>query len=91
MRISWLYSLYLSLYTLFWLSLSAIGYRTFLFDGGRGHSLSADSYFFLAGLFWLVCGGIRSLKFRQPKHFYDPVNGSFAFAGLLLIAYSNLA
>ncbi|MBL0389323.1 hypothetical protein JJB07_22280 [Tumebacillus sp. ITR2] len=91
MRISWVYSLYLGLYTLLWLALTVIGYRTFLFDGGRGGTLEAGPYFFLTGLLWVVCCMVRSVRMRAGKNLYDPVSGSLALSGLLLILYANLA
>ncbi|PWK05966.1 hypothetical protein [Tumebacillus permanentifrigoris] len=91
MRFSWGYSLYVTLYTLFWLSLTVIAYRTFLFDGGRDRWIPAECYFFLMGLLLLVFGGIRTLHRRQPGELYDPVSISFSLSGLLLVIYSNLA
>ncbi|KEO82174.1 hypothetical protein [Tumebacillus flagellatus] len=91
MRISWGFSLYLLLYTLLWLALTVIGFRTFLVDGGNGDLWAAGRYFFLAGLFWCVCCVVRSVKMRAPKDLYDPVSGSLALTGVLLILYANLA
>lgn len=90
-RISWGYSLYVTLYTLFWLSLSVIAYRTFLFDGGRDRLMPAETYFFLMGLVLMIFGAIRTLRRRQPGDFFDPVSTSFSISGMLLVIYSNLA
>jgi hypothetical protein len=76
---------------LFWLSLSVIAYRTFLFDGGRSRWMPAEYYFFLMGLLLMVFAAIRTLRHRQPEQFYDPVSSSLSIAGLLLVIYSNLA
>lgn len=85
---SFRFLLYFLLYTLFWLALSVIGYRTFFME--HAVVLSAGAYCFLVGLLLVVCGGIRSLRSRQQRPGYrDPITGSLALSGLLLILYAN--
>lgn len=87
-RTSFAYALYVLLYTLFWLALATIGYRTFFLESHA--ALAAGPYCFLVGLLLVVCGGIRSLRSRPPRPDHrDPVTGSLALSGLLLILYAN--
>lgn len=87
---SFRYLLYVLLYTLFWLALAVIGYRTFFME--NAFLLTAGSYCFFVGLLLVVCGGLRSLRSRQQRPGYrDPIVGSLALSGLLLILYANSA
>ncbi|MGB8955463.1 MAG: hypothetical protein WCC10_08815 [Tumebacillaceae bacterium] len=87
---SFRYLLYMLLYTLFWLALAVIGYRTFFMESAV--LLTAGSYCIWVGLLLVVCGGFRSMRTRQQRPDYrDPITGSLALSGLLLILYANFA
>ena len=84
------YLLYVLLYTLFWLALAVIGYRTFFMENAT--LLTSGSYCIWVGLLLVVCGGFRSLNARQQRPGYrDPIIGSLLVSGLLLILYANFA
>lgn len=81
------FGLYVVLYTLFWMAISVVAYRTFFLEFTR---LAPGVYFFFAGLWFLVCGVVRALHARQNKtSTRDPIVSSFALSGLLLILIAN--
>jgi hypothetical protein len=87
---SFRYLLYMLLYTLFWLALAVIGYRTFFMENAV--LLTSGSYCIWIGLLLVVCGGFRSMGSHQQRPGYrDPITGSLALSGLLLILYANFA
>jgi cytochrome b561 len=84
--------IYVVLYTLFWSALAVITFRI-LFEEGM-IQLGSGPYFFITGLFYLVCSVLRIVSRRQaktPPDQSDPVIASFAIAGLLLTLYANLS
>ena len=80
------YGLYVMLYTLFWIAISVVAYRTFFLEFAR---LAPGVYFFLAGMWRLVCGVVRAQHNRQKNVVRDPIVTSFAISGLLLILFAN--
>jgi hypothetical protein len=91
-RESWRFPLYVVLYTLFWAAISVILFRTFFREGAW--ALEAGPYFFLLGLFWFVCAGLRTLSRAATARRAgdgDPIILSLALSGLLLILYANIA
>lgn len=81
---------YIVLYSLFWCALAVIAFRA-LFVGDM-MQLRSGPFFFITGLFYLICACVRALSGHNaapvpaPR---DPVVASFGVAGLLLIAYAN--
>lgn len=81
---------YIVLYSLFWCALAVIAFRALF--GGDMMQLSRGPFFFITGLFYLICACVRALSGRsvkQPPAPRDPVVASFGVAGLILIAYAN--
>jgi len=79
------------LYSLYWCALAVISCRALF--GADMMQLSSGPFFFITGLFYLICACIRALSGHRSAHPpapRDPVVASFGVAGLLLIVYANL-
>lgn len=86
------YALHVGLYSLFWIVLSLLGYQ--ILHLHQPVPLPPGPYYFLAGLFWLVCAALRSVRPTDRIHHHrhrDPFTHSFALSGLLLIVVANVA
>jgi len=81
------YGLYTLLYTLTWLVAAGLAYRLFFSEWTL---LRPELYLFFAGIWFLLCCAVRSLRTEPAARRLDPVIHSLGIAGLTLLLFANV-